>query len=393
LNLAVVTNILTPYRLPLFEAIRSRVDRFHVLLMAAQEENRDWKLGSASFSHEVLPGLHLRPPGAEVSTHVNYGVMRALRRVNPDVVLSGGFAPANVAAWLYCRLHRRPFVGWGELSTQDLAQTSMPKRGLRRVMTSWSDGAIASSSEARDAFAHYGAQPERILTAIMPIDVERFHALATAWRASPRFRAERARFPGPILMSVGRLTERKGYRELFAIYAEIVRRRPDVFLLIVGNGPERAEHEASVRTHGWTRVQFLGFQQAEEVVKLLTLADVFVFHTLCDPFGAVLSEAMAAGVPAVSSVYAGATRDLIEDGVTGFRIDPKDPTSAAATITKVLDLPPEQIASLRRAAYDRVKISDIEPSADRMVAFLRGLVGSGHRGTWATSPYAERPRG
>jgi glycosyltransferase involved in cell wall biosynthesis len=384
---------LTPYRIPLFAAMRTRLDRLHVLLMAEQEENREWKLGSVPFTCEVLPGFHVKPPGAEVSLHLNYGVMRALRRSNPDVVLSGGFAPANVAAWLYCRLRRRSFVGWGELSMQNLAQTSMLKRGLRRVMTSWSDGAIASSSDARDVFAHYGLRPDRILTSIMPIDVEFFHQGATAWRSSAGFQTERARYPGPILLSVGRLTERKGYRELFAMYAEIVRRQPEVFLLIVGDGPERAEHEATVRTHGWTRVRFLGFQQAAEVVKCLALADVFVFHTLCDPFGAVLSEAMAAGVPVVSSVYAAATRDLIEDGVTGFRIDPKDTQSAADTIVKVLDMPQDQLALLRRAAYDRVKVSDIERSADRMVAYLSALAGSGRRDTWGASRCAEHPRG
>ncbi len=392
-NLAIVTNILTPYRIPLFAAIRKRVDRLHVLLMAAQEENRQWKLGSTSFSHEVLPGFHVKPPGADVSAHVNFGVMRALRRVNPDVVLSGGFAPANVAAWAYCRLHRRSFVGWGELSIKDTAQTSMAKRGLRRVLTAWSDGAIASSSDARDVFVHYGLRPDRILTSIMPIDVEFFHQRATAWRSTAGFETERARYPGPIVLSVGRLTEPKGYRELFAMYAEIVKRRPDVSLLIVGDGPERAEHEATVRARGWTRVHFLGFQQADEVAKYLALADVFVFHTLCDPFGAVLSEAMAAGVPAVSSVYAAATRDLIEDGVTGFRIDPKDTQPAADTIVNVLDSPPDQLAALRRAAYDRVSVSDIERSADRMVTYLSALAGSSRRATWGASRRAEYPRG
>jgi hypothetical protein len=124
MNLAVVTNILTPYRVPLFEAIGKRVDRLHVLLMAEREENREWTFDAVAFQHEVLPGFHVKLPGAEVSLHVNHGVMRALRRLNPDVVLSGGYAPANLTAWLFCRLHQRPFVGWGELSMQDVAHYS-----------------------------------------------------------------------------------------------------------------------------------------------------------------------------------------------------------------------------------------------------------------------------
>ena len=373
MNLAVVTNILTPYRVPLFEAIGKRVDRLHVLLMAEREENREWTLDAAAFQHEVLPGFHVKLPGAEVSLHVNHGVMRALRRVNPDVVLSGGFAPANLTAWLYCRLHGRPFVGWGELSMQDVAKTSPLKRGLRRMMTSWSDGAIASSSEARDVFLHYGAPASKVLTAVMPIDVEYFHRQAMTWRNSEWFTCERARYTSPILLSVGRLTERKGYRELFNIYQAVVKQRPDVSLLIVGDGPDRAIHESYVRSQNWEHVHFLGFRQAEEVVKYLALADLFVFHTLSDPFGAVLSEAMAAELPVVSSIHAAATKDLVEDGVTGFRIDPLNAERSAETVLQALAMTSSERTAMGLAAYERVRCHDIDSTADHMVGFLKSL--------------------
>lgn len=377
MNLTVITNILTPYRVPLFEAIGKRVDRLHVLSMAEREENREWKLDAAPFQHEVLPGFHFKLPGAEVSLHVNYGVMRALRRVNPDVVLSGGYAPANTAAWLYCRSHRRPFVGWGELSMQDVAKTSLLKRGLRRMMTSWSDGAIASSTDARNVFVHYGAHPARILTSVMPIDVEYFHARAMACRTSYWYQTERARYPGPILLSVGRFAEGKGYRELFATYKAIVTQRPGMSLLLVGDGPERSAYEAYVRSQNWKHVHFFGYRQAAEVAKFLALADVFVFPTLLDRFGAVLSEAMAAGLPVVSSIHAAATTDLVDDGVTGFRIDPRNAEGSAETLLRVLDMTPSERAALGRAAYERVRRHDIDTTADHMVSFMRSLLKPG----------------
>jgi glycosyltransferase involved in cell wall biosynthesis len=372
-NLAVITNILTPYRVPLFEAIGMRIDRLHVLLMAEREENRDWILGATPFQCEVLPGFHVKLPGAEVSLHVNYRVMRALRRANPDVVLSGGYGPANLTAWIYCRLHRRPFVGWGELSMQDVAKTSLLKRGLRRIMTSWSDGAIASSTDARNVFVHYGAPPSRVITSVMPIDVEYFHAGAMVCRTSYWFQAERASYPGPILLSVGRLAEGKGYRELFSIYQKIVTQRPGVWLLIVGDGPERPTYEAYVRSQNWKHVHFLGYRQADEVAKFLALADVFVFPTLLDRFGAVLSEAMAAELPVISSIHASATTDLVDDGVTGFRIDPRNAERSAETVLQVLAMTSPARAVLGLAAYDRVRRHDIDTTADHMVEFLKSL--------------------
>jgi len=207
----------------------------------------------------------------------------------------------------------------------------------------------------------------------MPIDVEFFRQGAAACRQSDWHRAERARYPGPLLLSAGRLTARKGYRELFAIYAEIARRRPDVSLLIIGDGPERAAHEAFVRSNGWTRVHFLGFRQAGELVKYLALADLFIFHTLDDPFGAVVSEAMAAGLPVVSSIHGAATRDLVDDGATGWRIDPTQATVSADVILRALALAPGERAAVARAASARVKDYDIETAAAEMVRFIGGL--------------------
>ncbi len=256
---------------------------------------------------------------------------------------------------------------------QDVATTSLFKRGLRRMVTSWSDGAIASSTDARNVFVHYGAPPARVLTSVMPIDVEYFHAGATVCRTSGWFQAERARYPGPILLSVGRVADGKGYRELFSIYEKIVTQRPDVSLIIVGDGPERPTYEAYVRSQNWKQIHFLGYRQVDEVAKFLALADVFVFPTLLDRFGAVLSEAMAAELPVISSIHASATTDLVDDGVTGFRIDPKHAEESAQVLLRVLAMTSPERAALGRAAYERVRRHDIDITADHMVEFLKSL--------------------
>jgi hypothetical protein len=105
-KVAVVTNILTPYRVPLFEAMRARVEQLRVFVMAQREENRDWQIPPVSFGCELLPGWHVRVGSMPVSLHVNHGVGGALHRFGPDVVLSGGFAPANILPPLPPHTHR-----------------------------------------------------------------------------------------------------------------------------------------------------------------------------------------------------------------------------------------------------------------------------------------------
>ncbi|MFY9268449.1 MAG: glycosyltransferase family 4 protein [Candidatus Manganitrophaceae bacterium] len=383
MKLAVLTNILTPYRIPLFEAMQKRVDDLTVLLMAEREENRQWNLKAHPFKTHLLPGIHVRPPGYPVSMHWNHGVVAALRRFNPDLVLSGGFAPANMAALIYCKRFRKKFVGWGELTQTDIVG-ALIRRRVRRWLIGRSDGAIASSSEARDVFIHYGLAKDQVLTAVMPIDVSHFHERAEQFRNSPEYPVLREKYAvrrevgrgrqedrfGPILFSVGRITEMKGYPELFRIYGRILEARPDVSLLIAGDGPDRPAYERVAREKGWSNIHFTGFVQADELPKFLAISDIFVFHTLFDHFGAVLSEAMAAELPVVSSIHAAATRDLVQEGVTGFRINPRNIEISAATILQVLNMQPEERVALGRAGYEQVRRYDIPESADSMIQFL-----------------------
>jgi len=374
MKLAVVTNILAPYRVPLFEAMAKQVDDFTVFLMAKREENREWEIGPVSFKTEVLKGFHLKPGSSEISLHWNYDVVRTLRAANPDVIMSGGFAPANIEAYLYCKLFGKAYVGWGEFTLRDNARSSMLRRVLRRWLTRGSAASIASSTEARDAFLHYGAADRSVLTALMPIEVERFHRDALAFRATTAYAELRERFSQPIVMSVGRLTDRKGFRDLLAIYEHVAAERPEASLVLIGDGQDRLAYEAIVREKGLRHVHFIGFVSQEVLPRYLTLADVFVFPTRSDTYGAVLAEAMAAELPVASSIFAAATEDLVQDGVNGYRIVPTLHAASAARILDLLELSPDERGAMGRAGYLIVKETDIGESAGAMVRFLRSVL-------------------
>jgi len=87
---------------------------------------------------------------------------------------------------------------------------------------------------------------------------------------------------------------------------------------------------------------------------------------------------MAAGVPAVSSVHAAATRDLIEEGVTGFSIDPKDAVASAERILALVEMPQESRRAMVEAAYRRVLNCDSAHAADSMILFLESVLNPSH---------------
>lgn len=373
MKLAVVTNILTPYRVPLFARLAQQLDDCTVLLMANQEENRQWQIGPVPFRTEILPGWHARPKGAEVALHFNYGVIRRLRRLDADVVLSGGFAPAHLAAFAYCKLFRKRYVQWGEFTLRDGAQSSAFRRFLRGALIGEADGCIASSSEAREAFVRYGARDRRILTIPMPIEVERIHDEVVAIKQTPEHGDRRHAYPGPVVLSVGRLIDAKGWRQLFDLYERVWAVRPDVSLVIVGDGPERPAYESLCRDRGWQQVEFVGHVQSLLLSRYLALGDLFIFPTLSDTFGAVLSEAMAAELPVLSSLHAAATRDLVCDGVNGWSYDPHDSVHGAERVLEFLGMSLSKRQAMGTAAFQIVRPTDAIPAADEMTRFLKTL--------------------
>lgn len=373
MKLAIITNILAPYRVALFEGMARQVDDFTVFLMAEREENRQWKIGSVPFRTELLPGWHVRPKGAEVSLHLNYGVITRLRRLNPDVVLSGGFAPAHLAAFAYCKLFNKQYVQWGEFTLRDGAQSSPIRQFLRRLMVGGADACIASSDEARDAFLHYGATSRPILTASMPIEIERIHDEVVATRQTAEHDSRRSRYPGPVLLSVGRLLDAKGCRLLFELYERVHAVRSDTSLVLVGDGPDRMAYESLCRERGWQRVHFVGYVEPSSLSQYLALGDLFIFPTLSDTFGAVLSEAMAAELPVLSSIHAAATGDLVRDEVNGWAFDPGHPEPGAARVLEFLALSAAQQRTMGQASYQAVRHTDVSPSADGMVRFLEAI--------------------
>jgi glycosyltransferase involved in cell wall biosynthesis len=377
MKVAVVTNVLTPYRIPLFERLRERLEEFTVLVMAPQEDNRQWRLREGRFRMSVLPGLHVRLPGRETALHVNVGVMRALRRLDPDVIVNGGFAPANVAAWLYGKAHDKLHIAWGHLTLRDGADRSVGRRLLRRVMIGRSAGCIGESSEAVRAFIHYGAEPARILKLLMPFDRELFQNGTIDHRCRPEWRERRGRLRGPVLLTAGQWIARKGYAELFRIYERLLEDIAPVTLLILGDGPERGRYERMIAERGWHDVHVLGYVQTPDLPRYLALADVFVFPTRYDPYGLVLAEAMAAELPVVSSLHAAAAHDLVIDGVTGFRFDPLKTAEAAGVLARALRLSRAERLAMGRAAYERVRGCDPRSSAEAMLGFVRALSAGG----------------
>jgi glycosyltransferase involved in cell wall biosynthesis len=156
--------------------------------------------------------------------------------------------------------------------------------------------------------------------------------------------------PGPpgsqqMVLSVGRLIERKGYPVLIQALAQIAARRDDVHLNIVGEGQERTRLEALIEELGLAgRVTLLGRVSDEELARQYATCSLFVLPAIVDRggdtegLGMVLLEALRYSKPVLAS-QVGGIPDIVEDEVSGLLVPPGDPEALAVAIERLLDDP------------------------------------------------------
>ena len=153
-----------------------------------------------------------------------------------------------------------------------------------------------------------------------------------------------------IVLSVGRLHAQKGQADLVTAMAGVVAARPDVRLVIAGDGPERKRLNELIDGLGLQEiVRLLGHRT--DVGRLMHAADIFAFPSHFEGTPFAMLEAMAHGLPVVAASFGGA-EEILEDDRTGILVPPGRPGSLRAAIIKAL-ADPGRLANLAAAGRER----------------------------------------
>ncbi len=140
----------------------------------------------------------------------------------------------------------------------------------------------------------------------------------------------------PAVLFVGRLVEDKGVRYLMQAFAEVVETVPHAKLVIVGRGPQETELRKLQESLALKNVFFLGAVESRFMPNVYVGSDVLVLPSVHEPFGNVVVEAMACGIPVVGS-YIGGIKDTIVHGVTGYHVQPRDSQSLSRYLIRLLE--------------------------------------------------------
>ena len=277
----------------------------------------------------------------------------------PDVVHAhfwmSGWAAARAVRWLNLPLVVT-FHTLGSVTRryQGPADTSPLNRiRVEMAVAGAADRIVATATEEVRELALLGVPSSKVSVVPCGVDLERFTPAATM-KASPSVPQRSSRYR---LLSVGRLAPRKGYE----ITIEALTWLPETELVIAGGASRDAtpepEHDRLVamaeRLGVADRVRLVGQIARADMPALLRSADLVVCSPWYEPFGIVPLEAMACGVPAVSSAVGGML-DTVVDGVTGTLVTPRDPVAVAEAVRPLLEVPTRR-AEFARAGLDRVR--------------------------------------
>lgn len=313
----------------------------HDLVIVAPKSLQEWAGERPFFPVEI---------GDRINPRQDFGVVRQLRALlsnhRPDVVHIHGLKAALVTVMASTLLRSRPRLVFtlhnnlplpGNLFRRT-AYTLVHRRLFRKL-----DFIITVSDAMRDQLVAY-TSPNRIITIRNGIPVDRFGQCPKTQARELMKLPSSARVVG----LVARLISSKGISTAIKAASLLTKLIPDLHMVIVGEGPERAtfEHYAAALSLS-DRVHFLGWRS--DVPELMAGWDLFILPSLSEGFSVSVLEAMAAKLPVVVSDLA-CMREAVVPKKGGYLVKPGDAPELAAAILNILKDPrrAEQMGEFNR---------------------------------------------
>ncbi|HUZ95548.1 MAG TPA: glycosyltransferase family 4 protein, partial [Edaphobacter sp.] len=161
----------------------------------------------------------------------------------------------------------------------------------------------------------------------------------------------------PVILFASKLQKRKRCEDLLEAYKKLSPApgiEPHPYLIIVGDGEERAALEKQAAETGFSGIRFCGFRNQSELPRFFDIATVFVLPSRHEPWGLIVNEVMNAGRAVILSDDCGCQPDLITDGVQGCVFPAGDVDALASALHKVLATP-ETAAQMGQRGLERIQ--------------------------------------
>jgi glycosyltransferase involved in cell wall biosynthesis len=306
MRVVIITNMPAPYRVPAWNKIAEVLgENFLVIFCCRQEPNRNWKITDMKFNHVFLKENFSLKRDGTTYVHNNKDVWKHLKVFKPDVIITGGFNPTMLYAFVYSILNRKKHVpfsdGW-EITEGNL---SFIHKALRYIVFKFSDAFIACSIKGKKHFKSYSVKEKAIYISHLTI----LDALCTTGASYEAREYD-------ILFS-GRFVNGKNPIFFVRVARLLKKENKKIKVLLLGNGPLKDDVLAQLKKY---EIDFFyaGHINQDELLSHYNNSKLFLFPTLLDAWGVVANEALTVGTPILVSPFAGCTEELVINKFNGY---------------------------------------------------------------------------
>jgi 1,2-diacylglycerol 3-alpha-glucosyltransferase len=311
------------------------------------------------------------------SAECKQGLFPLLTKLQPDAVAIAGWGSNDALTSLsWCRQHRVRSIVMCESREVD-GRRVFWKEWIKRLVIRRFDQAIVGGKSHRDYLVKLGMPAERIRFGYNVVDNAYFREQSSSWRVKDH---QHYVNNNPYFLASNRFVQRKNLIRLVQAFAAVMSRAnlrssSTHDLCLVGDGPDRAALLSTCDALGlhivdcapWEadpvvssaangpKVFLPGFRQIDELPRFYAHASCFVHPAISEPWGLVINEAMACGLPVLCSSNCGAAEELVGDGVNGYLFDPLDTEAITRSLQAFLNLSPDVKASMGASSHLRVE--------------------------------------
>jgi glycosyltransferase involved in cell wall biosynthesis len=264
---------------------------------------------------------------------------KALDSFQPQVVVVPGWAsPAAWGAMRWCLRRRVPMVVMSESTAWDEPRAGW-KEWIKRQLVGQFASALVGGERHRDYLVALGLPAEWIFLGYDVVDNAYFRDQAEAMRPLATIVMAKYQLPKNYFLASARFVEKKNLPRLLEAYAHYHSHcgmAEPWALVLLGDGALRAELEEKRDALGLGESVLLpGFRQIEELPAYYAFAGAFIHPSTIEPWGLVVNEALASGLPVLVSERCGCMPELAHDGVNGFVFDPLEVADMAQRMSHI----------------------------------------------------------
>ena len=274
-------------------------------------------------------------------------MQEALEGARPEVVVIPGWSSrAALAALSWCSRRRVPAVVMSESTAWDEKRVGWKEAIKRRLVTLYAAALVGGRPHA-DYVTQLGLSADRVFAGYDAVDNDYFQRNTEEARKEAASVRARHGLPENYFLASARFIEKKNLPRLLQAYAGYraacgEESREPWSLVLLGDGALRPSLVAEIdRLHLRDHVLLPGFRQYPDLPAYYAWAGAFIHASTVEPWGLVVNEAMASGLPVLVSDRCGCASDLVESGRNGFTFDPYDVEGLSRLMHRVFSMPLE----------------------------------------------------